>query len=195
MGTTTKNSLVGVSDIEGDNLLQKLTRFHCGVIVYPFTLEEKVYCPQDYEKYLSDLSELAVLVGHNFRGFDLLALKKLFNYQYPGFCFDTLVMSRLLNPERKQHSLGAWGSFFKFAKGDYKDAFKARMGDLYEEGMEWKEFNQDMLDYNVQDGRLNAVLFLYFIVQLKWWDKYGVTKEDCIRCSQEIRQGNLRRIN
>lgn len=195
MGMQMIPSKIGVSDIEGDNLLERLTKFHCGVIVYPFTLEERIYGPEDSSRYLQDLDRLDVLVGHNFRGFDLLALKKLFDYDFGGmFCFDTLVLSRLVNPERKQHSLKAWGQQLHFYKGEYKDEFKARMGDKYVDGMEWWDFNPYMMDYNVQDGRLNAVIFLYFLVQLKWWERYGVTKEQCLHCIEQIRGGNLRRV-
>lgn len=194
MGMTTSPTKVAVSDIEGDNLLYRITRFHCGVVIHPFLLEERIYGPTDYRQYLNELDKAEVLVGHNFKGFDLLALHKLFLYVYHGFCFDTMVLSRLVNPERKQHSLDAWGRQLKFYKGDYKDAFKARMGDQYVPGMEWWEFNQDMMDYNIQDGRVNAVLFLYLIVQLGWFTNYGVTKEECLRLMQAIREGDLRRV-
>ena len=193
MGMTWKPSDVVVSDIEGDNLLYRLKKFHCGVILNPFTLEEKVYVTEDYKEYLKKLDRAKVVVGHNFRGFDLLALLKLFDYRYGGFCFDTLVLSRLLNPERPQHSLESWGYQLKFHKGDYKVAFKAKMGDKYVEGMEWWEFNQDMLDYCRQDVHLNAVLFLWMIIRLGWYDWFGVTKGDCERCMKAIREGDVKR--
>lgn len=183
-----------VSDIEGDNLLYHITRMHCGVVLNPFTLNEAWYGPSETEQYLADLSSFKMIVGHNFKGFDLLALKKLFGYKHPGFCFDTLILSRLINPERKQHSLDAWGKQLKFLKGDYKIAFKERMGELYEPGMEWREFNDDMMTYCAQDVRLNAVLFLYLVVQLQWWERFGVTKEECYRLMQAIRDGDIRRV-
>ncbi len=107
-------SKILVSDIEGDNLLYKLTQFHCGVNLNPFTLEESLYVPTQSGEYLSQLTNSEVVIGHNFKGFDLLALKKLFGFKYPGFCFDTLVLSRLLNPERKIHNLESWGHQLKF---------------------------------------------------------------------------------
>lgn len=193
--TTWKPSDVVVSDIEGDNLLYRLKKFHCGVNINPFTLEESIYGPSEHGAYLKGLDKHKVVVGHNFKGFDLLALRKLFSYHYGGFCFDTLVLSRLLNPERPQHSLEAWGHQLKFHKGEYKAAFKAKMGDKYVEGMEWLEFNQDMMDYCVQDVRLNAVLFLYLIGRLGWYDWFGVTKQDCVRLERAIREGDLKRMS
>lgn len=195
MTETMTTSDVAVSDIEGNNLLYKVTQMHCGVVIHPFLLEERIYVPSDTQSYLQELDRNKVVVGHNFRGFDLLVLRKLFGYVYKGFCFDTLVLSRLLNPERKQHSLEAWGSQFGFPKGDYKAAFKARMGKDYVDGMEWWEFNDDMLNYCIQDVRLNSVLFLYLIKRLGWYSMFGATKEDCVRCIEAIRKGDLRRIH
>lgn len=194
MNLTTKPSDVVVADIEGNGLLYQLTQFHCGCIINPFELTEKIYVPHQGTEFTSELGRKKIVVGHNFRGFDLLALSKLFRWEYSGFCFDTIILSRLLNPERKLHSLESYGQQFKFLKGDYKVAFKAHMGKDYVEGMEWWEFNDDMLDYCVQDVRLNAVLFLWFISKLGWYEMFGVTKKDCTDAMQQIKEGNLRRI-
>lgn len=136
-----------------------------------------------------------VVVGHNFKGFDLLALQKLFNYIYGGFCFDTMILSRLLNPERRLHSLESYGYQFKFRKGEYKDAFKQELlkkGKPYVEGMEWWEFSEDMLEYCVQDVRLNAVLFLHFIIGLKWCEWFGSTEVECKRLMKAIKSGDIK---
>uniref|UniRef100_A0AAU6W269 DNA polymerase n=2 Tax=unclassified bacterial viruses TaxID=12333 RepID=A0AAU6W269_9VIRU len=173
---------VRVSDIETNGLLQQVTRFHCAVSINPFTLEEWRYEPSDAQTYTSDLQGQAVVVGHNYRGYDLLALAKLFEFQYPGFCFDTLVLSRLLNPERKLHSLEAWGKQLRYHKGTFGQT------------SDWAEFSKEMLLYCVDDVRLNAILFLYFIKNLGWYDWFGATKQDCIRNDKAIREGDLRII-
>lgn len=193
MTRTMNPSKVVVSDIEGDNLLYDLSRFHCGVNINPFTLEETLYVPDQSTEYLKALDLQECVIGHNFGGFDLLALDKLFGYKLPGFCFDTLVLSRLLDPEKKSHSLETWGRKFKFFKGDYKVAFKARMGEKYQPGMEWWEFNQEMMDYCVQDVRLNALIFLWMIQKLGWFSWFDVTKADCVRLEKAIREGDLKR--
>lgn len=197
MGMTWNASDVVVSDIEGDNLLYGITTVHCGVILNPFTLEEYVYEPSQVQEYLAQLSRSSVVVGHNFRGFDLLALAKLHRYRYPGFCFDTLILSRLLDPERLRHSLEGWGKQLKFYKGEYKDAFKEKCkkdGIKYVDGMEWREFSQEMFDYCVQDVRLNAVVFLYMILRLGWWDWFGTTEAACKESMRAIRAGDIRRM-
>lgn len=185
-----------VSDIEGNNLLYAITKMHCGVILNPFTLQEEIYGPTECAKYLRSLDESEEVIGHNFRGFDLLALRKLYGFTYRGFCFDTVVLSRLVNPERFSHSLESYGKQLKFLKGDYKDAFIAKRkadGVPYREGDEWLECSQEMVEYCVQDVRLNAVLFLYFITRLGWYEEYGVTKQECQRLERAIREGDLKR--
>mgnify|MGYP005988700779 CR=1 FL=1 len=91
------------------------------------------------------------LIGHNHIGFDLpvLQLMGLLDYKvgYPNqssqlfgedvLLTDTLVWSRLLNPDRfGGHSLGAWGQRLGFPKGDFHD---------------FHEYSQEMLDYWEQD--------------------------------------------
>lgn len=193
--TTTWNpSDVIVSDIEANGLLRDVTKFHCASSLNPFTLEERIYGPDEPQEYLLDLDRHQVVAGHNFKGFDLLALRKLFGFEFDGMCFDTAVLSRLLNPERKLHSLESYGRQFKFLKGDYKDAFKARAGENYQEGDEWREFNQEMMDYCVQDVRLNAIVFLYFVKNLGWAPWFVVTKATCEASMKAIFAGEINRV-
>src|SRR3989304_6310005 len=63
------------------------------------------------------------IIGHNFMGYDLWAINKI----YPGTIrmeqiIDTLIFSRLENPERMGgHSLAAWGVHLGFSKGHHDD--------------------------------------------------------------------------
>ena len=90
----------------------------------------------DLQRILRDCSEL---IGHNTIKFDLLALKLFGVLDYDiGYLdqsdtlfgkdikvTDTLVRSRLLNPDRKGgHSLGAWGKVLGDFKGDFHDFSK-----------------------------------------------------------------------
>lgn len=185
--TTWKPTDVVVSDIEGNNLLYRIDRFHCASNLNPFTLQEVTFGPHELQAYLDNLDQHQVVAGHNFKAFDILALGKLAGYVSPAFCFDTMVLSRLLNPERKHHALDSYGRQFRFLKGDYKLAFKARLGAEYVDGMEWWEFSDEMMAYCIQDVRLNAVLFLYFVVKLGWWDWFGIDKATCINNIQTIK--------
>jgi hypothetical protein len=185
-----------VSDIEGDNLLYRLSRFHCGCHLNPFTLEEWFY--EEPDGYLATLDVSETVVGHNYGGYDLSALGKLFGYRYAGFCFDTLVLSRLINPERKLHSLESWGYQLGFRKGDYKVDFIAGLkaqGKPYFPGQEWDYYCDAMGKYNVQDVRLNACVFLTMLIRLGWYEWFDTTKEECQRLIKAIKAGDITRKN
>lgn len=172
-----------VTDIEADNLLEKVTQFHCGVI-YDYSTDEYVsYRPWDFGAYLDALeAEVArggLIVFHNGHKYDAPALTKLAKLQLNREfhlprenVVDTLVLSRLQYANIKDtdmgllrsgklpgrrfgsHALEAWGYRLGQMKGEYKDDFKAALeeqGEEYVEGMEWKSFNEPMMEYNVQD--------------------------------------------
>ncbi|CAF0683030.1 DNA polymerase [Klebsiella phage TUN1] len=142
-----------VSDIEANNLLEKVTQFHCGVI-YDYSTDEYVsYRPWDFSAYLDALeAEVArggLVVFHNGHKYDAPALTKLAKlllnreFHLPREnVVDTLVLSRLLFSNIKDtdmallrsgklpgkrfgsHALEAWGYRLGEMKGEYKDDFK-----------------------------------------------------------------------
>ena len=120
-----------------------------------------------------------LIVGHNFIKYDIPAIQKLkkkyfgTNLNVPrGKVLDTLVLSRLLYSNLRDtdggylrtgklpgkmygsHALEAWGYRLGEMKGEYKADFIKDLderGIIYEKGMEWRECNQAMIDYCVQD--------------------------------------------
>lgn len=142
-----------VSDIEANNLLEKVTQFHCGVI-YDYSTDEYVsYRPWDFSAYLDALeAEVArggLIVFHNGHKYDAPVLTKLAKLQLNREfhlprenVVDTLVLSRLLYANIKDadmallrsgrlpgkrfgsHALEAWGYRLGEMKGEYKDDFK-----------------------------------------------------------------------
>jgi len=69
--------------------------------------------------YLGNADEL---IGHNIIEFDIPVLGTLFNFRPKGRLTDTLVLSRLFNPDREGgHSLESWGERLKFSKGEFND--------------------------------------------------------------------------
>ena len=99
---------------------------------------------------------------------------------------DTLVLSRLIFANIKDtdagllrsgklpgkrygsHALEAWGYRLGEMKGEYKDDFKSSLiteGVQYEDGMEWLHFNEDMMEYNVQDVVVTKALFEKLVCQ------------------------------
>lgn len=130
-----------VTDIEGDNLLEKLTTFHCATVMDFFTGDYKEFRPWEAQAYLECLQCAEVHINHNIIGFDFPALTKLFGFKWNrNTCYDTLVASRTIFPDRPGgHSLEALGKSLGVLKGDF-----GKQDD-------WSVFTEDMMAYNVQD--------------------------------------------
>lgn len=98
--------------------------------------ETKIWTkPDGLQSYLQDQS----IVGHNLIGFDAFHLNRLWNTRIRlSQCIDTLVLSRLLNPNREGgHSLDAFGKRLGLEKIDFKD---------YDAGL-----SEEMIEYCIRD--------------------------------------------
>ena len=153
-----------VCDIETDGLLEEMTTIHCAVVKNYLTGEVTEYRPDEIEQFVRSLED-QVVIGHNWIGFDSVAIyqwcdmnDELFIgefYPEPKIVIDTLVMSRLLNPDRERpeglpqrvgpHSLKAWGYRLGIYKGEYGEQDGA-----------WDCFNEDMLAYCRQDVEVST---------------------------------------
>lgn len=158
-----------VTDIEANNLLEKVTQFHCGVI-YDYSTDEYVsYRPWDFSAYLDALeAEVArggLIVFHNGHKYDSPVLTKLAKLQLNREfhlprenVVDTLVLSRLLFANIKDsdmallrsgklpgkrfgsHALEAWGYRLGEMKGEYKDDFKKLLEEQGEDYVDGAEW-------------------------------------------------------
>ena len=153
-----------VFDIETDGLFDDATKVHC--LVAKDVISKEVARFSDIHEGLEYLKQAEskgiTLSGHNIVGFDLPVLKKLYDFDYNGDVFDTLVASRTIWSNLKEldiknrtvedrligsHSLKAWGQRLKFSKGTYGETENA-----------WEELTDEMLDYCQQDVELNVKL-------------------------------------
>jgi len=164
-------SRILIFDIETDGLLDQMTTIHCAVVKDYLTAEVLEYGPEDIEEFVRSLDG-QVVVGHNIVGFDLPAIDKWcdLNQQYfigefypqPKMEIDTLVMSRLLNPDRERpeglpqrvgpHSLEAWGYRTGVYKGDYGKQDNA-----------WDVYTEEMMDYCVQDVQVTEQVYRHLL--------------------------------
>lgn len=141
---------IACTDIETNNLYLKVDTFHCAWIINPITGEKKGYRPNQWEDYLKDLSTYDVVIGHNVIDYDFCTLAKLFPGKFQiKRVFDTLVLSRMLEPDRLSgHSLKSWG----IALGILKD-------DLGGGDDVWDTFTEEMFNYCEQDVHVTVALY------------------------------------
>ena len=91
------------------------------------------------------LNGITHICGHNIIGYDLPVLEKLTGFKWEKAVQDTLVMSRLANPNREAgHSLESWGNRLGFPKGGHS---------------EWGEFSWEMVDYCKRDVELTEKVY------------------------------------
>lgn len=122
--TDSKQPRIGFFDIETDNLLGAMTKFHVGVT--KINGNYSIYtCPKAMMSALN--TQCDIIVGHNCLLFDLPALEFFAQPLHPEIrILDTCVMSRLLWPDRSTHpaggsSLARWGDFLQMPKGNHTD--------------------------------------------------------------------------
>ena len=78
-------------------------------------------------------------------GYDIPVCERLLNTDFSKCRItDTLVMSRLANPQRTAHSLAYWGEQLGYPKGDYSD---------------WTQYTPEMLVYCKQDVDVNEQVY------------------------------------
>lgn len=147
---------VWVFDLEGNGLLKEITKLWCGVFKNIHTGEVRKFRPSEITQMLSFMdNETDVLIAHNGIGYDFPVLKKLYRYTYKGKIVDTLLMSRLQEPNRRlpfncpnkktgPHSVEAWGYRVGRGKPDHDD---------------WSQFSEDMLHRCSEDVEIQCLIY------------------------------------
>ena len=143
-----------IFDLEADGLYDTATQIWCIVTkdietdkVMKFTSEHRGFSSETgIDRGLRVLERAEVLIGHNIIDYDLRLIKRL----YPHFCpvgnvLDTLILSQLLNPDRKGgHSLGQFGEEVGVAKPIHED---------------WSKFSPEMLHRCTEDVEINHKVY------------------------------------
>jgi len=144
-------------DIETDGLRPSVIWCLCAIKgdqMYTLEMPTK----EMVEELFSDVTEH---VGHNLINYDIPAVERLLGVKVTGDVTDTLVLSRLYNPQLEGgHSLDAWGQRLKFPKGDFHD---------------WTTLTPEMVEYCQQDVRVTERLHMVLTNRL---DEFGTESID-----------------
>jgi len=154
-----------VFDIETDDL--KATLVHCIVAQDVETGEIFKFPPDKLQEGYELLTKADTLIGHNIIGFDIPVVEKFGGIDLSKKpVIDTLVLSRLFNPNREGgHSLEKWGYKLGYHKIDFTD---------------YLNYSRDMMEYCVRDVQLNAVVLKELRRESKGFSK------DCITIEQGV---------
>jgi DNA polymerase I-like protein with 3'-5' exonuclease and polymerase domains len=164
------NSSKIIFDIEADGL--DPTVIHC-IVAKELGGAVHTFDNMQIEEGIKFLENAEVLIGHNIIGYDIPVIQKLHGAKVTHKLEDTLVMSRLFNPVRENgHSLKTWGWRVGMAKQDQPETFD--------------EYTPDMLDYCVQDVKLNEVVYNYLLKEGKMFSEDSINLEH--RVAEIMRQ-------
>ena len=128
------------------------------------------------EELFADVTEH---VGHNLINYDIPVVERLLGVQVTGQITDTLVMSRLYNPNLEGgHSLDAWGQRLNFPKGDYHD---------------WSTLTPEMVEYCKQDVSVTQRLYEKLSGLLSEFGDNSITLEHSVQraITHQIQNGWL----
>jgi len=147
-------------DIESDGLLDSVTTVWMLVIKDLDTGTTSVYTDHankegSVREGLDKLSQAKILIGHNIIGYDLIVLKRLYNWK-PNrnqVVYDTWLMSLILQYKRGHaHSLEGWGSKLGYPKFNFS---------------EFHQYSEAMVHYCVRDIELNEKVYIELVKEAK----------------------------
>ena len=157
-----------IFDLESNDLYYEATEIHC-ISLKTDDKPTEVYTSRPLrgsqgtiEDALRLLGQADLIVGHNVLNFDIPLIKKLYpKWEYKE-CLDTLILSKLSNPNlaskdmyrksvppklKGRHSLKAWGYRLRKLKGDFAET------------NDWSRLTPDMADYCKQDVEVTHALY------------------------------------
>lgn len=124
------------------------TVVHCLVTLDVDTNEVTTYV-DNIEEGIEALRNADLLIGHNICMYDIPFLERLYG-PINTRLLDTLIVSRMMYPDKTAHPLGgnslkAWGKALGHDKIEYTGG--------------WESFSDDMLEYCIQDVRINLEIY------------------------------------
>ena len=162
-------------DIETDGLKPSVIWCLCAIKgdkMYTLEMPTK----EMVEELFADVTEH---VGHNLINYDIPAVERLLGVKVSGKVTDTLVLSRLYNPQLEGgHPLDAWGQRLNFPKGEYYD---------------WSALTPEMVVYCQQDVRVTERVYEVLMQDLGQFGTDSIDLEHDVQCaiSKQIQNGWL----
>ncbi len=167
-------------------MYEQVTKTHCIVTEDIDTGEIKRYNPDEIGQAVKDLEAADMIMGHNIVGYDIPVMEKLYGFDFKGTVVDTLLLSRLANPNRAMHprcptkvwdehsekmkmvgphTLMNLGYFAGINKGDFG------------ESAGWEHYSEEMMEYCEQDVKVTTQVYKYLLKELKGYSKECITLE------------------
>jgi|TARA_R110002020_G_scaffold55330_1_gene153659 DNA polymerase-1 len=164
-----------IVDIETDSL--QANRIHCIVARNYNSNVTRTWIGEECGKFGKWSKRIDQFIMHNGISFDAPILNRLAGTNIKlSQVRDTLIESQLYNPMREEgHSLKAWGKKLNFEKGELDD---------------FKEYNQDMLEYCIRDTELNRKLAVKLEEEGKTFSKKSYELERQVRAIIDQQQKN-----
>lgn len=147
------------TDIEADSL--KATKIWCCCV------NNQVFLNKESFQEFFEQNKEATWVFHNGIGFDVPVLEKLWNVKFNREkVVDTLVLSRLSNPDRPEgHSLKSYGIQLGLHKGEFNN---------------WSSLSQEMIDYCLRDVEVTKRTHEYLVRKLEGFSDKSINLEHSV---------------
>ena len=158
---------------------------HCVVVTDVNTGQVWSFRPHQIQDACKRLCQADVIIGHNIIAYDIPALQKLAHWSPTANqkLIDTLIVGRLMHPDRTQlpeglkgHSLKDWAAY----SGNYKIQYEAG----------WEVFSEEMMTYCIQDVDANISIYKK---QLPWieanWKLINFEQQVAMICQAMTRAG------
>ncbi len=143
-----------IFDLEANGLLEEADTIWCGVFSSLDGEDVHKFTPDQMPAMIAFMDKTDKLIGHFVHGYDFPLLEKVLGYVYKGEKVDTVVISRLLNPNRptpwscpvknKPHSVEVWGW---------------RVGRGKPEHNEWDKYSDEMLYRCSEDCEIQRLIY------------------------------------
>jgi hypothetical protein len=138
--------------------LSSLKTIHCLVFKDLGSGEVHRYTDSGLSDGFKELMDASRIIGHNVKGFDIPAIRHLFDWFDPsGEVFDTKDGAKSIFPSYKSHSLKPWGERLtamgkvRVLKGDFGAS------------TDWSKLTPEMLSYCEQDVMVTSALYDYLV--------------------------------